>query len=210
MASALPSPASGRLLPGPTMPDTCQMPRSIHDLNTALDVLEPFAHELQTVEKALLEREAQILEELLRRAGSLLAMYSHNSRHYYHGELILLDEIGDVYEDESGGFKTRVRLIYFDNGRLVRRLDVSSWGHHAIKIDDDSDLSFEAAVQSFGLEAICAGLQDALRNFPIHCSLLECRKRLLAATQIIHELRCTSQNGENIRHSIDFKGGENA
>jgi len=209
MASALPSPAGGRLMPGP-MRDTHHMPSCIIDLNAMLDALEPVAHELLTVKKDLLGKEAQILEELLSRVGSLLVAYSPHCRPCYHGKLTLLDEIGDIYADELGGFKTRVRLIYYDNGRLVRQLKVLSWGHHAIEIDDDSDLSFEAAVQSFGLETICAGLQDALRNFPIHDSMREYQKRLLAATEIVNELECTSQNGEKIRRSIDFKGGENA
>jgi len=206
MASALQSPSDEGLLPGPIH----HMSSCIIDLNAMLDALEPVAHELLTVEKDLLGKEAQILEELLSRVGSLLVAYSHNCCSYYHGELVLLDEIGDVYSDEVSGFETRVGLVYYDSGRLVRRLKVMSWGHNSIEINDEAELGFKAAVQSFGLEVICAGLLDALKNFPIHDSLRECQKRLLAATEIINELECISQNGEKIRRSIDFKGGENA
>jgi len=199
MASALPSPAGGRQLPGP-MRDIFEMPRSIRDLNDMLDSLEPVVHELRGVEKDLLEREAQILEKLLRRVGPILTAYAHRCRPSYRGRLTLINETRDVYEDELGGFLTRTGLTYYDTGRLVRHFEVLSWGQRAAEIgtNDDVEISFEAAVQSFGLEAICAGLLDALKNFPIHGSLREYQARLSAATETLNGLGCTSYISEKI------------
>jgi hypothetical protein len=45
------------------------------------------------------------------------------------------------------------------------------------------------AVKSYGLDAICAGLQEELRSsYPMKAILTGCQERLLAATKILEGL----------------------
>jgi hypothetical protein len=45
------------------------------------------------------------------------------------------------------------------------------------------------AVKAFGLDAICRGLQEALKaDSPVKANLADCQERLLAAAEALEEL----------------------
>ncbi|MCX6668920.1 MAG: hypothetical protein NTV25_03815 [Methanothrix sp.] len=107
----------------------------------------------------------------------------------YRNEITLLEISEKAYTGENSGIRVSTRLVFCDDRRLFRRFEVEQWGDCAFQIQEEQELSCEMAVKSYGLDAICRGLQEELRSNPLKAILSSCQERLLAVTKILEGLR---------------------
>jgi len=166
------------------------MPTTLSDLAATLDELEPAAAMAEAARKALLQKETLALQEILRRVWMLMTMQDAKTREScYRHEIALLEISERAQTGESSGLRVCTRLVFCDDQRLIRRFEVEQWGSCAFQIQDEQELSCEMAVKSYGLDAICAGLQEELQSsYPMKSILTGCQERLLAVTKVLEGL----------------------
>jgi len=167
------------------------MPATLSELSATLDELLPAAAMAEAARKALLQKEAQALQEILRRVWLLMTMQDARDREScYRNEITLLEISERAHTVEHSGLRVCTRLVFCDDRRLIRRFEVEQWGDCAFQIQDEQELTCEMAVKSYGLDAICAGLQEELQSgYPVKAILMGYQERLLAATKILEGLR---------------------
>jgi len=166
------------------------MPSSLSELAATLDELEPAAAMAEAAKKRLLQKETQALQEILRRVWLLMISQDAKDREScYCNEITLLEISEKAYTEENSGIRVSTRLVFCDDQRLIRRFEIEQWGNYAFQIQEEQELSCEMAVKSYGLDAICRGLQEELRSNPIKAILSSCQERLLAVTKILEGLR---------------------
>ncbi len=167
------------------------MPSPFSDLAATLDELEPAAAMADAARKALLQEEAQALQEILRRVWLLMTLQDARDREScYRNEIALLEISERASTGESSGLRICTRLVFCDDQRLIRCFEVEQWGDCSFQIQDELEISCEMAVKSYGLDAICAGLQEVLlARYPMKANLTGYQERLLAATKVLEGLR---------------------
>jgi hypothetical protein len=167
------------------------MPSTLSDLAATLADLEPAATMAEAARLALLQKEAQALQEILSRVRLLMTRQDAKIREScYRHEITLLEISERARTGENSGLRISTRLVFCDDQRLIRRFEVEQWGGCAFQIQDEQELTYETAVKSYGLDAICAGLQgELLARYPMKEILTGCQERLLAATKMLEELR---------------------
>ncbi len=167
------------------------MPSALSDLAATLDELLPAATMAEAARKALLQKEAQALQEILRRVRLLMTLQDAKTREScYRHEINLLEISEGARTGEHSGLRISTRLVFCDDQRLIRRFEVEQWGDCSFQIQDEQELTCEMAVKAFGLDAICSGLQkELLSGYPMAEMLAGYQERLLAATKILEELR---------------------
>jgi len=140
----------------------------------------------------VLWRPDQAFQEILRRVWLLMISQDAKDREScYRNEITLLEISEKAYTGEDSGIRVSTRLVFCDDQRLIRRFEIEPWGGgYAFQIQEEQELSCEMAVKSYGLDAICAGLQEELRSgYPMNGILTGCQERLLAVTKILEGLR---------------------
>ncbi len=167
------------------------MPAPFSDLAATLDELLPAAAMGKASRKALLQKETLALQEILRRVWLLMTMQDAKTREScYRNEITLLEISESAHTGENGGLRVCTRLVFCDDQRLIRRFEVEQWGDCSFQIQDEQELTCEMAVKSYGLDAICRGLEEELlARYPMTAILAGCQERLLAVTKILEELR---------------------
>ncbi len=160
-------------------------------LAATLDELLPAATMTEAAKKALLQKEAQALQEILRRVRLLMTGQDAQFREScYRHEIVLLEISEEARTGEQSGLRISTRLVFCDDQRLIRRFEVEQWGDCGFQIQDEQELTYEMAVKAFGLDAICAGLQEALlARYPVKAMLADYQERLLLATKMLEGLR---------------------
>jgi hypothetical protein len=167
------------------------MPSTLSDLAATLDELEPAAAMAVAARKALLQKETQALQEILRRVWLLITLQDAREREScYRHEITLLEISESARTGENSGLRISTRLVFCDDQRLIRRFEVEQWGDCGFQIQDEQELTCEMAVKSYGLDAICAGLhEELLSDYPMTAMLTGYQERLLAATKVLERLR---------------------
>ncbi len=163
------------------------MPFALSDLAATLDELLPAATMTEAAKKALLQKEAQALQEILRRVRLLMTLQDAKSREScYRHEILLLEISEGARTGEHSGLRISTRLVFCDDQRLIRRFEVEQWGDCGFQIQDEQELTCEMAVKAFGLDAICKGLEEELRTgYPMKATLTGYQERLLAVTKML-------------------------
>jgi len=166
------------------------MPSPLSDLAATLDELEPAAAMAEAAMRALLQKETQALQEILRRVWLLMIWQDARDREScYRHEITLLEISERAQTGESSGLRVCTRLVFCDDQRLFLRFEVEQWGSYAFQIQEEMELSCEMAVKSYGLDAICRGLQGELRSsYPVKAILADCQERLLTVTKVLEGL----------------------
>ena len=158
------------------------MPSPLSELAVLLDELEPAAAKAEAARKAL--------QEILRRVWLLMIGQDAKDREScYRHEITLLEISERAQTGESSGLRVCSRLVFCDDQRLIRRVEAEAMGGCAFQIQDEQELSCEMAVKSYGLDAICRGLQGELRSgYPVKAILTGCQERLLAVAKVLEGL----------------------
>ena len=166
------------------------MPSPLSDLAATLDELEPAAAMAEAARLALLQKETQALQEILRRVWLLMILQdARNRESCYRNEITLLEISERAHTGENSGLRICTRLVFCDDQRLIRRFEVEQWGDCSFQIQEEQELTCEMAVKSYGLDAICRGLEEELRSsYPMKAILAGCQERLLAATRLLEGL----------------------
>ncbi len=167
------------------------MPSPLSDLAATLTDLEPAAAMAEAARLALLQKEALALQEILKRVWLLMTMQDAREREScYRREIALLEISERAQTGEQSGLRICTRLVFCDDQRLIRRFEVEQWGGCAFQIQDEQELTCEMAVKSYGLDAICSGLQGELQSsYPMKSILAGCQERLSAVTRLLEGLR---------------------
>ena len=166
------------------------MPSPHSDLAATIADREPAATMAEALRLALLQKETQALREILRRVWLLMTMQDAREREScYRREIALLEFSERAQTGEQSGLRVCTTLVFCDDQRLIRRLEIEQWGGCAFQIQDEQELTCEMAVKSYGLDAICAGLQEELQSsYPMKAILTDCQERLLAVTKVLEGL----------------------
>ncbi|VVB66814.1 Uncharacterised protein [uncultured archaeon] len=166
------------------------MPSPLSDLAATLADLEPAAAMAEAARLALLQKEGQALQEILRRVWRLMTLQDAKNRESCYRHEIALQEICErAQKGEQSGQRVCTRLVFCDDQKLIRRFEVEQWGSCAFQIQDEQELTCEMAVKAFGLDAICRGLEEELKaSYPMKANLAGCQERLLAVTRLLEGL----------------------
>jgi len=166
------------------------MPSHLSDLAATLAELEPAAAMAEAARLALLQKETLALQEILRRVWRLMTLQDAKCREScYRHEIALLEISERAQTGERSGLRVCTSLVFCDDQRLIRRFEIEQWGGCAFQIQDEQELTCEMAVKTFGLDAICTGLQGELGSgYPMKAILTDCQERLLAVTKVLEGL----------------------
>ncbi|WP_286857434.1 hypothetical protein [Methanosaeta sp. UBA356] len=161
------------------------MASSLVELNALLDSFIPLSKKVSIAEIKVLEKEAEALDKILARVWMLMPCL-------YDCHIINRREL--VPTGENSGFAVSNRLTLFDGGpHLFRSFVVEQWGTDspAFEINDSKDISCKDAIQTYGFDAICAGLAEMLKcqcNVDVEYGNLQTRiKKIDSLIQVLGE-----------------------
>jgi hypothetical protein len=137
----------------------------LSDLGTALDELALLAARIADLKEETLDREAAVLKTILEKVTPLVPLLSDDCDQYYRREIVIMTREERVQLENGYGFFSECRLIFYENGLLVRmhRYGEYSEGLHLGWENSDEDvLTPQVAIAAFGLAAISGGLMKVL------------------------------------------------
>jgi hypothetical protein len=136
----------------------------IANLCTDLGDFEDLAGQISGLKADTLEKEVQILSEIITRITPLLVIIGRTGESYYRRDLIILNkqEVIPQFVGRSSRFFSVHQLVLYETGALF---DLHHFGEitgdevrPGWQLDEETELSAEAAVSYFGLPAIAEGL----------------------------------------------------
>jgi len=141
------------------------MASALIKVHEVLDAFSRDARKTADARSAALKKETELLENTLMRLFSNV-IYS-DLLYLENDELILIDQTQEIPMENRGIKVINQLFISLDKVTLTHRVKVVQWNEKAktnYKFVDEQDISCEEAIKTFGLEAICEGLTDRLRN----------------------------------------------
>jgi len=138
---------------------------SLYEINQSLGEFAPLAAKISGLKKDILEKEAEILAEILEKITSLVPLLTPQLEFYNRCRLVILTESREVPLFTGGYFFHEGELVLYENGDLVRELRYGSHGNHISWEDTESmKLTAEGAILLFGLDSIAESLAKVLRD----------------------------------------------
>jgi len=190
MAASIHSAGDGPSVTG--LGDQAASPLPLTELNTALDEFGLRAAQISSLKNEILAREAVVLKAILEKVTPLVPLLSRDYELYYRRELVILAREERVQLEKISFFYNEHRLILYESGQLVRRHRYGEWSESsrpAWEITEEDELTPQAAIISFGLDAIAEGLIKAFKEAPQVIILKEdLERRLTALTRILGAL----------------------
>jgi hypothetical protein len=111
------------------------MPSPLSDLAATLAELKPAAATAEAARLSLLQKEAQVLQEILRRVWRLMALQdAKGGESCYRREIALLEICERTQTGEQSGLRISTTLVFCDDRRLIRRFLVEQWGECSFQI----------------------------------------------------------------------------
>jgi len=132
-------------------------------------------------------------EAILQKAAPFVPLLD-DSEPNFRKSITILIKSESVPLDDDRSFRSDVRLILYEDGRLTRALRFRETCTRGFgwEQEEEEELNYASAVSLYGLDAIASGLAGALKELPaariVHQDLEE---RLLAMTKILEALQRT-------------------
>ncbi len=162
------------------------------DLSTALDDFGSLAAKISELKSQALVREAVVLKVILEKVTPLVPLLSKNYETCYRRKLEILAKEERVQLEKNAGFYSEHKLILYENGLLVKAHRYGEWSeglHPGWELTEEEEQTPQAAIISFGLDAIAEGLIKAFKEAPQVIILKEdLESRLAALTRVLEAL----------------------
>ncbi len=170
---------------------------TIADLCAALGDVEQLSGQISRLKAETMQKEAQVLAEIIRRVTPLVAIIGRGGESYYRRDIIILTKHEDcpLFIDRPTRFFSEHKLVLYENGALfqMHRFGETSRGDEARPgwvMNEESELSAEAAISAFGLSVIAEGFIKAFQE--AHQTIIlkeELGRRLSALTNVPEALQ---------------------
>jgi len=138
---------------------------SLYEINQALGEFAPLAAKISSLKKDIIEKEAEILVDILEKITSLVPLLTPSLEFYNRCGLVIQSESREVPLYTGGFFFHESKLVLYENGDLVREFRYGSHANHLSWEDTESmKLTAEGAILLFGLDSIAESLAKVLRD----------------------------------------------
>lgn len=147
--------------------DQAACPFPLAELNSKLDEFGLLATQVSRLKNETLEREAVVLKAILDKVTPLVPLLSRDYGLYCRRELVILTKEERVQFEKISSIYNEHRLILYESGQLVRTHRYGEWSDSlqpSWEITEEDELTPQAAIISFGLDAIVQGLIKAFKE----------------------------------------------
>jgi hypothetical protein len=163
------------------------------NVNAVLDGLDALASKVTDLKKETLEKEAAVLEAIIKRVTPLIPLLIKSQVLSCRGRIIITHDRIEAPLDGGAYFYSENDIILYENGQLVR---THRYGDFRVspgqswEFFDECPLDASSAIEAIGLDVIVTGIIKSLEEAAETIILPpEAEAKLVALSKILEDLR---------------------